>query len=75
MALDSYLEKKDYLVIGGGILLSLIIAFISPRLFQNPVGFEAYSRLVVGAVILWGVCLQFIWLSSLGLESLHVTSS
>lgn len=55
MALDNYLQKNDYLLLGGGLVLSLILSLLAPRFLQQPMNIEAYSRLMVSAIILWGV--------------------
>ena len=55
MAIESYLERKDYGFIAGGAILTLLAALIAPRFFQDPMQIETYSRMIVAVVILYGV--------------------
>jgi FtsH-binding integral membrane protein len=55
MAIRSYLERKDYGFIAGGTVLTLLAALIAPRFFEDPMRIEAYSRMIVAAVVLYGV--------------------
>lgn len=55
MALESYLENQDYALIGGGAIVTFLAALAMPNFVENPMRIEAYTRLVVGAVVLYGV--------------------
>lgn len=55
MAIESYLESKDYGFIAGGAILTLLAALIAPRFFEDPMQIETYSRMIVAAVILYGL--------------------
>jgi hypothetical protein len=55
MGFSSYLENRDYALIGGGLVLTFLAAFMAPRFVSDPMSIEAYTRLVVGAVILYGI--------------------
>lgn len=51
----SYLEKNDYMFLGGGLLLVLLASYILPNFLADPMSIEAYTRLVVAAVIIYGI--------------------
>jgi len=55
MAIESYLEKKDYGFIVAGGVLTLLAALVAPRVFSDPMQIETYSRLIVAAFILYGL--------------------
>ncbi len=55
MNFESYLDRNDYLLISGGLVFSVLAALVVPSFFEDPMNIEAYSRMIVGLVILYGV--------------------
>lgn len=55
MAPEFYLRKNDYALLGGGALIVLLAAYIVPNFVQDPMNIEAYTRIIVGAIILYGI--------------------
>lgn len=55
MQLESHLERKDYGLVLGGFVLSILSAFVLPAFVDDAMRVEAYTRFLVAAVVSYGI--------------------